>query len=111
MLNTQFSGIHWVSISIVKNNKAVGYLFCNPQKSFYTSSGHSNSNNGSCLSIILQIQQWNLQKMLRLSVIFSFFFFFFFVNAIVEFEELLTASIFRVGISRRGVKTLLLITE
>ena len=36
---------------------------------------------------------------------------FFLVNAIVEFEEWLTAFIIRVGRFRRGVKTLLWITE
>ena len=36
---------------------------------------------------------------------------FFLVNGIVEFEEWLTASFIRVGGFRRGVKTLLWITE
>ena len=48
--------------------------------------------------------QLHLQKILQQAIKFS-------VNAFVEFEEWLTASIIRVGRSRSGVKTLLWIAE
>ena len=73
---------HWLSSNLSwfasLNNKALGNLFCNPQRSFHTSPEHSDSNNS-----IYKIK-------LRLGVKFL-------VNAIVEFEEWLTTSIIRVG--------------
>ena len=78
---------HWVSSNLSwfasLNNKALGNIFCNPEKSYHTSPAY-------------------LQKILG---------FFVNANAIVEFEEWSIASIIRVGRSRRGVKTLLWITE
>ena len=66
------------------NNKAFRNFFCNRLRSFHTSPGSSDSND--------------------LDAKFS-------VNAIIEFEEWLTASIIRVERFQKGVKTLLRITE
>ena len=85
--------------SFVMNNKAFRNFFCNPQKSFHTSPTRIieavNHFSNSTIAFI---------KILQLALKC-------FVNAIVEFEEWLTASIIRDGRFRRGVKTLLWITQ
>ena len=80
----------WVQIfrDLPHYNKAFGNLFCNPQKSFQTSPESSESNKRGCQPFFKLNN--NTRKKLLLDVNF-------FVNAIVEFEEWLTASIFRVG--------------
>ena len=92
--------------SFVKNNKAFGYLFCNSQKSFHTSTGSSDSNyRGYRPFFKLNNGILHLQKILDV------FFFLFCKNAIVEFEEWSITSIIQVVRFRGGVKTLLWITE
>ena len=86
--------------SFVMNNKAFRNLFCNPQKSFHTSPTRIieavNPSSNSTITFTKKITSSRN---------------FFRVNPIVGFEEWLTASIIRVGRFRRGVKTLLWITE
>ena len=90
---------------IAMNNKAFRNLFCNSQKTLHTSPTriieavkHSSNSTTAFTKYCTASRNF-----------FFFFFFFFFVNAIVEFEECLTASIIRVGRFRGGVKTLLFI--
>ena len=84
---------HWLSSNLSwfasLNNKAFGNLFCNPQKSFHTSPETSDSNNRGCQPFF-KLNNSIYWKKLWLDVKF-------FVNAIVEFEEWLTASIVQVG--------------
>ena len=69
------------------NKKAFRSLFCNPQKSFHTFPGSSDSKNRACQSFFkLKNSISKKKKKIRLAVNF-------FVNAIVEFEEWLTAFI------------------
>ena len=82
------------------NNKAFCNLLCNPQKSFHTSPTRIiEAVNHSSNSTIAFTKKFTSSRNFLL------------VNAIVEFGEWLTASIIRVGRFRRGVKTLLWITE
>ena len=85
--------VHWLSSNLLwfasLNYKAFGNLFCNPQKSFHTSPESSDSNNRGCQPYF-KLNNSIYKKKLRLAVKF-------FVNAIVEFEEWLRASIIRVG--------------
>ena len=74
-------------ISILKNNKSFGNLFCNPQKSFDTSPGFPDPNNRGWQlffklnqGIYKKKKKKKKKKRLRLAVNF-------FVNAFVEFEE------------------------
>ena len=85
--------------SFVMSNKAFRNLFCNPQEFSHL----LDSNNRGCQSFF-KLNNSIYKKNLHLAVIFL-------VNAFVEFEEWLPASIIRVGRFRRGVKTLLWITE
>ena len=105
------------------NNKAFCNLFCDPQNSFHTSPGSSDSNNKDCqFQIFFKLNNgikkkknttrgfklnksiYKKKKKILLAVKFL-------VNAIVEFEEYLKASIIWFGRSRRGVKMLLWITK
>ena len=85
--------------SFVMNNKAFR-KFSNPQKSFHTSPTRIieavNHSSNSTIAFTKKITSSHK---------------FFLVNAIVEVEEWLTTSVIRVGRFRRGVKTLLWITE
>ena len=80
---------------MVMNNQAFCNLFCNSQKSFHTSPtriiGAVNHSSNSTIAFTKYVTASRN---------------FFLVNAIVEFEECLTASIIPVGRFRRGVKTL-----
>ena len=83
------------------NNKAFRSLFCNPQKSFHTSPTRKieavNHFSNSTIALTKNFTAIAVK--------------YFVTYAIVEFEEYLTASIIRVGRFRRGVKTLLWVTE
>ena len=78
------------------NNKAFRNLFCNQQKSFHTSP----------IRTIEAVNHYS-NSTIALTKNFTSSRNFFLVNATVEFEEWLKASIIRVGRFRRGVKTLL----
>ena len=82
------------------NNKAFRNLFCNPQKSFHTSPTR-----------ITEAVNHSSKSTIAFTIFFFHLAVFLLVNAIVEFEEWLTASIIGVVRFRRGVKTLLWITE
>ena len=81
------------------NSNVFRNLFCNPQKSFYTS-----------LTRIIEAVNHSSNSTMAFTKFFTASRNFF-VNAVVEFEEWLTASFIRVGRLWRGVRTLLWITE
>ena len=86
--------------SFVMDNKASRNLFCNPQKSFHTSPTQT-----------IEAVNHSSNSTIAFTKCFTSSRIFFLVNAIVEFEEWLTASIIRVRRFWRGVKILLWITE
>ena len=97
----RFELSHWVRSNLCeKNNKAFCNLFCNSQRNFHTSPTRIiEAVNHSSNSTIAFTRNLTSSRNVLL------------VNAIAEFEEWLTVSIIRVRRFRRGVKTLLWITE